>query len=256
MQIDDELLMRYADGEIDAVGRARVEAAMLADPALGRRVAAFRAQRERLAKAFAPQLAEPVPDRLRLIVEQAQAASPAKVIDLGERRGAKRLRQRIRSWSWPEASAVAASLALGVLVAQQAGHNGDDGLRAGPGGLVAGRTIAKSLSTQLASTQPENASVRVGLTFENQHGEVCRTFSQRKAALDGIACRSGNEWRVDLALSGSADASSTDSGSVRTAGSHLPPELLKAVDAQIRGEPFDAGAEAKARQSDWRSPSH
>jgi len=252
MQIDDELLMRYADGELDAGERARVESAIQADPAVGRRVAAFRAQRERLSKAFAPQLEEPVPDRFRQIVAQARAASAAKVVDLGKRRGAMGLRERVRSWSWPELSAVAANLVLGVLVAHQVARNGDEALRAGPNGLVAGRALAQVLSTQLANTQPESASVRVGLTFENQRGEVCRTFTQRHGALDEFACRSGNERRVDLALSGSAHPSPTEPGSVRTAGSDLPPQLLKAVEAQIRGEPFDAAAEAEARQNAWR----
>ena len=64
MTVDVELLMRYADDELDAAARATVEAAIATNPALAAQVAAFRRQRTRLQRAFAPMLEEPVPERL------------------------------------------------------------------------------------------------------------------------------------------------------------------------------------------------
>jgi hypothetical protein len=255
MQISDELLMRYADGELEPIERARVEDAVRADPTLSRRVTAFRAQRDRLAKALASELEEPVPDRLRMVVERAAVAAPPKIADLNERRTRNRLAERILAWSWPEAGALAASLLLGALIAQQVGQNrAQDTLRTSSDGLVAGPAIAQALSTQLASRQSPTAEVRVGLTFENQRGELCRTFADRAAGLSGIACRSGREWRVGMALSGASSRPGDEPGTVRTAGSEISPDLLAAVEAQIRGEPLDATAEAKALQNDWRPP--
>ena len=65
--ITDEQLMAYADGELDAPMREVVEAALAADPALVSRLAAHEALRERLRGAFAAELDEPVPARLRRI---------------------------------------------------------------------------------------------------------------------------------------------------------------------------------------------
>jgi len=255
MQISDELLMRYADGELDPIERARVDDAVRADPALGRRITAFRAQRDRLARALASELEEPVPDRLRMVIERAAAVAPPRIADLSERRARKRLADRILAWSWPEAGALAASLLLGALIAQQVGQKrAESTLRTSSDGLFAGPTIAQALSTQLASRQSPTADVRVGLTFENQRGELCRTFADHAASLSGFACRIGREWRVEMALSGASSRPGEQQGAVRTAGSEMSPDLLSAVEAQIRGEPLDATAEAKALQNDWRPP--
>ncbi|HTQ00095.1 MAG TPA: hypothetical protein VMN56_12265, partial [Casimicrobiaceae bacterium] len=192
MQITEDTLMRYADGELEPADRAEVEAAIRADAALGRRVEAFRAQRARLAKAFAPVLNEPVPDRLRQILEPPSA----QVTDLAVRRESKRLAERVRAWSWPEVGAIAAALVLGVVIAQQVGREDGEAFHTGPNGVVASRAVSRALSEQLASTQPADAAVRVGLTFENQAGDFCRTFVQRAGDLNGIACRRDDEWRV------------------------------------------------------------
>jgi len=246
MSMDDELLMRFADGELAEHERREVEAALATDPTLQRRVAVFRAQRDRLRAALAAPLEEPVPKRLREVVARTHTTSTAKVVDLARRRAGNRITERLRAWSWPEAGALAASVLLGVVIAQLLGRGTGEALHGGPDGFTAGRIISRALSTQLANTQPADAAVRVGLTFENQHGELCRTFVQRDSGISGIACRRGGDWRVGLALSGS-DAGSAGSGGLRTAGSELAPALIQAVEAQIRGEPLDASAEAKAR---------
>ncbi len=256
MPVSDEQLMRFADGELDPLEREAMEREIASDASLRQRVAHYRRQRERLAAAFAPVLQEPVPDHLRRLVEQAPIGSASVVVDLAERRARRRVLERVREWSWPEAGAVAASLIIGVLVAQLAAREGGEGLRIASGGMVAGPVIARALSTQLASTQAENSAVRVGLTFENQRGELCRTFAEGSSGIDGIACRRGAEWRVDLALSGGSQQPAPDGGGLRMAGSDLRPELLRAVESQIRGAPFDARAEAEARRNDWRTAAH
>ena len=64
MKYDDEILMAYADGELDPARRAEIDAAIAKDPALARRVEQQRALRARLAGAFAKVLDQPVPERL------------------------------------------------------------------------------------------------------------------------------------------------------------------------------------------------
>ena len=64
MNYDDDTLMAFADGELDAAKRAEITAAMEKDAELARRIAHHRELRARVAGAFSPVLDQPVPDRL------------------------------------------------------------------------------------------------------------------------------------------------------------------------------------------------
>jgi anti-sigma factor RsiW len=77
--ITEELLMAYADGELDgaehATDRARIEAAMRADPDVARRIEKHRALRRELNATFDGVLDEPVPDRLIAAIRGSRAES-------------------------------------------------------------------------------------------------------------------------------------------------------------------------------------
>src|SRR5882724_6659466 len=133
MSFSDDILMAYADGELDVKTRAQVEDAMAADPAIARRVAAHQALRKTLRAGFDKVLEEPVPERL---IAAARAASRAPsenraptesgalpVSGAPSENGVvlpfrpKRARSptSIR-WGWPHWGAIAASFVLGALV--------------------------------------------------------------------------------------------------------------------------------------------
>ena len=89
MNWSDEILMAFADGELEAAQRAEIERALGADAVLRKRVAALKAQRERLAAAYAPVLDEAVPERLAsLLREGAAPAAAASIVDLASARAA------------------------------------------------------------------------------------------------------------------------------------------------------------------------
>ena len=69
MTPDDEMLMAYADGELDPLAAKRVEREIAANPELAATIEAHRALRRRLGAAFAPVLDAPVPDRLAALLE-------------------------------------------------------------------------------------------------------------------------------------------------------------------------------------------
>ena len=52
MKYDDETLMAYADGELDAAQRAQIDAAIAQDPGLALRVQEHKALRARMTGAF------------------------------------------------------------------------------------------------------------------------------------------------------------------------------------------------------------
>jgi anti-sigma factor RsiW len=248
MKLSDETLMRYVDGELALEERAAVEAALAADPGSAARVAALRAQREKLARAFGKVLQEPVPERLIAAARTAPAAA-AGVTAIEEARVRKAERARAR-WSLREWSAVAASLIVGFLVAQLALRSDDASLVAtGDGGLVAQGDLAQALSERL-SGEPAAESMAVGLSYRARNGELCRAFSlSREAPVAGIACRTGETWRIEALAQGEPAAD----GGYRLAGSALPPLIVQAVEAQIEGDPLDASAEASARSRGWRN---
>jgi len=225
--IDLEKIVAYVDGELDAETAADVEAAAKADPAVADAIEAHRGLREDLFAAFAPIAEDPVPDRLVAAAEPPSAT----VVSLDDMRARRRQ-------VFMQIGALAACLvaAVGITFVTTQPH-GD--FRSSPGGLVAQGRLAHDLSSQLASD--DKGTTRIGLTFRDQSGAVCRTFSTK--ASDGLACRSGDDWRID------ALARAEGTTEFRQAGSPL---IMTAAQDRMNGDAFDADAEKAARDKGWR----
>jgi len=240
--VADELVMAYADGELDAATRAEVEAALAADPALAERAAALLSQRRRVEAAFQPLLEEAVPERLRRLLPP-----PVAPIDLAQARAARQAR-RPAVWApsgWAAWGGLAASLVLGVLLGTRLPVGGA-AFELRDGRVVAGGPLAGALSGQLASEPTPGAGVAVQLSFVDKAGAYCRTFSVEGQA--GLACRQRDAWALQ-ALVAAAPAATT---SMRPAATALPKALLDAVDERIAGSPLGAEAERQARDKAWR----
>ena len=205
--------------------------------------AAHRALRGAVRAQFDPVLDEPVPDRL---IAKARALSR----DSSDQRVVP-FRRKSAARVWPTWGALAAGFALGALVL----HLGTR-LQSGPvvereGQLVAAGALAGALSSQLTREQSATDPIQIGVSFRARSGSLCRTFQLRDAStLAGLACREGEQWNLEVL----ADSGTTQSQSAyRTAASPLPPAITQAVSDRIVGEPLDATAEAKARDSQWKS---
>ncbi|HYM43315.1 MAG TPA: hypothetical protein VET46_11180 [Steroidobacteraceae bacterium] len=246
MTFSDETLMAYADGELDAATRAAVEAAVAADPRLAQRIAQHRALRERLHTAFEPVLAEPVPQRLLAAARgTGEPRRTDNVIALAGRRPPR--------WSWPQWSAMAASLIVGVLLGPWLLRSAAPPapFDVSGGRLLAGGALARALSQQLASEQPAAAPVTIGISFRARRGGYCRTFVlHRGESLAGVACREGPSWQV-MALAQSAASPGAPAGGYRQAASALPPAVAGTLDELMEGDPLDGASEAAARAHGW-----
>lgn len=246
MTFSEEVLMAYADDELDAPTRAAVEAAMVSDPEIARRIARHKALRQRFHSAFDRILDEPVPARVLSVVRNEQVAPhKSNVTPLRQR--------RVRHWSWPQWTAVAASLMVGVIAgrltlmrAQSAGPIVARGDR-----LLAAGTLAAALSDQLAAAQNTANPVRIGVSFRAKSGEYCRTFALRGAGgLAGLACRADDGWQ--LGVLARTESTSGGVGTYRQAASSMPAAVVAAVGEQMAGEPLDQRAEAAARGRHWQ----
>ncbi|MEG3175575.1 anti-sigma factor [Sphingomonas sp. RB3P16] len=235
--IDPEMLMAYADGELDPLSAKRVERAIAGDPEAAATVGRHRALRETLGRAFDPIAAEVVPPSLR-----AAAISP-NVVDLSSARAGQRPTRATGGWAI--GGVIAASLALGLFLGDRLGE--DAPIASRDGRLVASGKLASALDTQLASNQGSATTTRMLVSFRDRSGAICRTFTT--PALGGIACRDGDAWRIQETRGRRAPAA-TD---YRQAGSD-DAALMADAEAAMSGEPFDAATEARARQDGWRSP--
>jgi hypothetical protein len=249
MNYSDEILMAYADGELDEPQRSAVEAAVRADPALAAIVERHRALRADVFAAFSGVLDEPVPARL-------QAAAARKVLSLDAARNARARAAAAapvpvpaaRS-AWPRWGALAATLVVGVLAGSLwfDGTGSDGGFISADahGRMVARGQLAGALSRQLASDPAPNSPVRIGLSFATRDGDYCRSFSVGTSA--GLACRDGDSWRIPVLTEAAAPR-----GDYRQAASAAPEAVLDAIDERIAGKTMSAAAERAARERGWK----
>lgn len=232
---DEEAIFAYIDGELEGARRAKIEAAINADPALQAFVAEHQALGDRLRGAFSTISDAPVP-----IVHSAVIMPEAEIVLLAQARSHRE--QRCPSWTMAHWGALAATLVAGVIGGAMFG---DD--RAGPiveqgGQLVAAGGVERALNTQLASAQDGKAPIQIGLTFRNYDGAICRSFATQ--AGEGVACREREHWRLQGVLARKRAAT----GDYRMAASSGAVEL---VDELIVGEAMGPVEERAARARGW-----
>lgn len=252
MNISDDELVAFVDGELDPARHAALLDHAAQDPALAERIERHRALRERIAAAYAEVLDEPVPIQL-LRTARDSTGAPADASPSG--RGTA---SRQRRWRWAHVGAIAASVVLGValgsyLTAQRAvdsagSRTADAGLALDGGALAATGALGDALEHQLANAP--RGDVDIALTFVSREGQYCRAFTQARAGTAGIACREGARWRI--ALLAAAPAAGDE---LRQAGSALPAAVIEEVERGAAGDTLSVVQESRARANAWQ-PDH
>ena len=227
---DEEEFFAWLDGELDGDAAARVEARVAADPALAEQARAHRALAGRLRGAFDPVMSAAVPDRI--------GSGP---VDFAEAREKRTVRPISHATRW---AAIAATLVVGIVTGTMLSTGSTAPVVRENGTLVAAAELEDALDTRLASA-PESEGVRIGLTFRDSEGALCRSFESDDRS--GLACRADGDWRIR----GLFDQNDGPAGDYRMA-SGADPGLAELIEATIAGEPFDADAERAARESGWR----
>jgi hypothetical protein len=209
-----------------------MEAKVAADPQLSRLAEQHRALGSQLRSAFEPIAAAPVPERI-----EAALRPSVEVIDFAAAR-------RVRTIpSLPQWAAMAATLAVGILVGTMVPQRGNAPVEVQGGKLYAAAALNHALDSQLASAP--SGDVRIGLTFRDPAGEICRSYTG--VAGSGLACRNRGRWQIR----GIFAAPEGQASDYRMA-SGMDPNLAALVDSTIAGEPFDAAAEKTARARGWK----
>jgi hypothetical protein len=227
--ISDEQFFAWLDGELEPGEAAAVDALVAADPDLQRRADEHRGLGSRLTAAFDPIASAPVPDRLL----DAASRREAEVIDLASRRIAPRPIS-----VWAQWAAMAATLAIGIVAGSMINGGPSTPIAREGGQLVATAQLEHVLYARLAS-EPAASGARIGLTFRDAAGDICRSFTIDAAS--GLACHQDGEWRIR----GLFQSGEGQQGEFRMAAGP-DPRLGELIDSTIGGEPFDAAAEKRA----------
>lgn len=226
---EEEEFYAWLDGELDEATARRVAARVAADPELTELAEQHRAMTSSIRGAFAPvaDAAGPAP-----------RFAPAQVVDLVGRT------ERARSsFGLPQWAAMAATLVLGVVAGIMAQPDANGPVLNRDGKLYAAASLDRALDRQLASSQ-ENEAVRVGLTFRDRKGRICRSFSG--VGGQGIACRDGEDWAMEGLF-----ATTSSGGDYRMAAGE-DPRVAAMIDENIAGQPYDAAAEERAQKQGWQ----
>lgn len=232
---EDEEFFAWLDGELEGEAAERVTARVAASAELTGRAEQHRRMVADLRKAFQPVVdTAPEPPSFR----------SSQLIDFGARATE---RARRRSWlAVPQWAAVAASLAVGLVIGTLVNRErySDAPIAVDGGQLVAAAALEDALDTRLASA-PATEGTRIGLTFRDTSGRICRSFADRVAS--GLACRKGKQWQ----LRGLFPTPEGQSGTYRMAAGS-DPRLSALIDETISGEPLDATQEKAALDRGWR----
>lgn len=230
---EDEDFFAWLDGELGGEAADRVAARVAASPELTSRAEQHRKLAAGLRHSFDP-------------VMNAAASPPrfgqAKVVDIG----ARAAEHRTSRFAMPQWAAMAATLVLGLVAGTMIGGRGgmDSPVALEGNKLVASAELDRALDDSLASA-PTSDGPRIGLTFRDASGRICRSFNE--AAASGLACRDGEHWRIRGLFQGAEG----QAGDYRMAAGE-DPRLASLIDETIAGEPFDEGQEKAALDKGWR----
>ncbi|WP_411034478.1 anti-sigma factor family protein [Shinella sp. BYT-45] len=234
---DDEILMAYADGELDEARSLALEEALAGDEALAERLAVFLDSRRLVAGALKPLIDEPVPEALLASVRRMAEAAAAKPEDtvIAFRPKPRQQEAAARRWLMP----VAASL-----VAVVSGLAGFSIGRLGPAAEDSGAEIAAALNREASGRDvalgTAGTVLHVVATFRDANGDLCREYALKQPAGSTltIACRQDGAWTTRLALT------------APQAEGYVPASSQETVDAYLAsiqaGAPLSAEEERKA----------
>jgi len=200
LHLSDEILMAFADGELEEPTAAAIARAMAGDPIVAKRVVDFQQSRRLTRSALSSALPDVPPELQTAVAAQIKAYEDAEE----ERRteapslGIGSIRRRPFLQTALAASIVVGALGLGYLAGR---HD-----RPAASRLMAqldNPDIYRELNVMASGNDVELpfGRLRVISTYRIANGSLCREFrlQSRTETAEAVACRKG-EWSVNFAL--------------------------------------------------------
>ncbi len=247
LHLSDEILMAFADGELDEPVAAAVAKAMVESPGIAKRVVDFQQSRRLTRSAFATGSAPAVPPELYAAVSaqiRAFEAANDRVAEPGVVVGNFGGERRVRARRWSPflnlalaASVAAVAVAVGYFAGRQSTWSTDS--------LIAqlDHPLVRSELSRIPSggeVELPAGRMRVISTYRVANGSLCREFRLQASsgAANAVACHKG-EWNVAFAVTGTVNPAEY----IPSDGSDLTASYLQNAGA---GEPLVEAAEMKA----------
>jgi hypothetical protein len=242
LHLSDEILMAFADGELEEPTAAAVAKAMADDATVAKRIMDFQQSRRLSRSAFSTALIPDVTPELRAAVlaqvKSYEAASESKApSDIKPPQNEWLRRKRPFMQMALAASIAAIALALGYFMGWQ-GRPRPDGLIAQLGSPLIRHELNRSASGK--DVELPFGRLRVISTYRLPNGSLCREFRLQSSteSAEAVACRNG-EWNATFALASAVNnAEYTPSG-----GGDPVVAYLQSIGA---GQPLVDEAEARA----------
>lgn len=256
---DDEALSALLDGALDAENAASLRKRIEREPELAARFAALEAANDRVRRAYAEVAAEPMPERVRALLDESRGSRNVVALSARPERRRFALPPTIH-WSTahlPTAIAagiaLAAGVAIGLLVASRAPAPGAAAALAAVGDVAPGDPLFAALETAPSGAARDlgaRVSAEPRLTFLTHDGAYCRRvdLTRDRDAAAVLACRRDDGWRVEAA---SLDRLAAAPGGEFRPASEAPSAVEAAIDAAIEGEPLSADAERALLAGGW-----
>ena len=255
-EINDEVLMAYADGTLDDKARAAVEARLAEDPELRDLVERMRHSADLLAEAFDAPMKEAPPQALIDTI----LGEDSNVVSLDRRREGRGAWRDWRGLSVAASVALAVGIGIGTwILGPGAGLQGNTYLAVGPvpQDSVLHQVLEMRASGDALTLSSGGQKMVAVLTFRDAAGRPCREVEMLPADLTdlpaevGIACRGDGSWTVEGAAEVAVDR-------VRQGDTFMPvsgPDA-KTVEAVLdsigAGQPLAPDEEARLLKNAWR----
>lgn len=267
VNLSDEMLMAYADGQLSAQDRARVDAILKSDPESRARLRVFMATGPSLGLLFQQPMNEPPPAHLvefvlkhRPRTRSRRTASQRPSIVLGTLR---------KMFPW-DASAWHIAFASGaMIVSGMAGGWLLRGAFTGPSGgaddLVAfedGTLFAEGMLQRALEAAPSGkevalssaAKMKATLTFKSHHQTYCREYEIVTGASEnyaGLGCRNEDgKWAIQVNAATANHRAHEDK--TAPAGNENLGALEAAIDKLMEGDALGREEEATLIKNGWR----
>jgi len=270
MNISDEKLVAFMDGELSAAEMASLENTVSTSPELARRLELLCGADEKIRQGFAAFDARPIRADTKDLINNAANAADKENVGAGDNVVAFKAKPQLNTGAtssiWMR-QAIAASIALVI------GFGGGAFVFPGSGqtetsstnniyqtaGLVDNKSPLFSVleTSQSASTVQlegySNVSATPVSTFQTYDNDYCREFDVQSSGSTSrnIACRNGGAWTIVASVL--HNNKSPDAGVNFITASDGTPQLLDAVVLQlIEGDILDKEDEAKLLSNSWR----
>jgi surface antigen len=254
----DEMLMAYADGELDQASRARVEAYVAANADAAERLRLFSLTGRAIGQLFDQPMHEPVPQRLvdgvrNAAINAAQRTTRKVPVDLG--RPVRNLIDWMRDSQllWPAMATAAGVVAVAVAFDWRTG-----------GAPAVSQQTAAHITRVLSSTPsgkvervdaPLAGTITPVLTFLSKSGAYCRQYEVRgvsgKDNVSGVGCRQPDgAWRIEIEAPSSFGRD--PKAGYATASGRSVPQLEATIDRLIAGDVLGPAEETRLISKQWQ----